>query len=148
MGRCGNSQTLSATLRKSLSALVGTFLWRGDKALGKRWWPQIKALLALHDKFDSDGDDLEDRANTPYPEQPDPGTYNHEMLYVQCFWRQAFAKAACVAEWLGEADAPQFAQKAKHISAAIEKVFGTDYGLAVWVDKNHNRTRISGTSRS
>lgn len=112
-------------------------LWSGDNTLAKRWWPQIKALLALHDKFDSDGDELEDRANTPYPEQPDPGTYNHEMLYVQCFWRQAFARAACVAEWLGMPEAQQYAAKAQRISVAIENVFGTDYGLAVWVDKNH-----------
>jgi hypothetical protein len=112
-------------------------LWTGDKALAERWWPEIERFLAVLPANDSDGDGLEDRPNTPYPEQPDPGEYNHEMLYVQCFWQQAYAKASDVAEWLGKSDAARLRATATRISRSIERLFATDYGLGVWLNKKH-----------
>jgi hypothetical protein len=112
-------------------------LWTGDLDLARSWWPDLKRLLAVLDANDADGDSLEDRRNTPYPEQPDPGKYNHEMLYVQCFWRQAYRKAADVAERLGLEKAPALAARAERIRAAIEEKFATPYGLGVWLDARH-----------
>ena len=112
-------------------------LWTGDRELARRWWPDLVRCLKVLDDNDSDGDSLEDRPNTPYPEQPDPGPYNHEMLYVQCFWRQAYRKAADVAGWMGLPEAPALAERSRRIAAAIEEKFATPYGLAVWLDRDH-----------
>lgn len=112
-------------------------LWTGDRPLAERWWPDIQRCLAVLKANDFDGDDLESRPNTPYPEQPDPGPYNHEMLYVQCFWHQAFLKASQVARWMGKPEAATYRQTADRISRSIETRFATDYGLGVWLDKTH-----------
>jgi hypothetical protein len=113
-------------------------LWSGDRELAQRWWPDIRRCLAVLDANDADGDSLEDRPNTPYPEQPDPGTFKHEMLYVQCFWHQAFEKAAAVATWLGLDEARALREKAARIRRSIAEKFSTPYGLAVWLDEQHH----------
>lgn len=112
-------------------------LWSGDRALAAAWWPDIRRFLAVLPANDTDGDWLEDRKNTPYPEQPEPGEYDHEMLYVQCFWHQAYRKTAEVAEWLGWADAGELHAIADRIFARIEPTFATTYGLGVWLNRRH-----------
>ena len=112
-------------------------LWSGDRELADKWWPDIERFLAVLPANDADHDHLEDRVNTPYPEQPDPGEYNHEMLYVQCFWREAYRKAADVAEWMGKPNAADLRRESDAIAASIEAKFATDYGLGVWLNKDH-----------
>lgn len=112
-------------------------LWTGDRDLARAWWPDLRRCLAVLDANDSDGDSLEDRRNTPYPEQPDPGEFHHEMLYVQCFWRQAFDQAAAVAGWMGFPEEAEYREKARKISRSIEEKFGTSYGLGVWLNRRH-----------
>ncbi|MHB0998306.1 MAG: alpha-L-rhamnosidase-related protein [Armatimonadota bacterium] len=117
-------------------------LWSGKKEYLDKYWPKIKTILSRFAEFDKDHDYLDDYSSSTFPEHPDPGSYNHEMLYASAFWYKAFDFASEVAK---SADDPglsrEYASTARLIGKAINAKFGSDWGYAGWLDSRHTQHR-------
>ena len=113
-------------------------LWSGRYE--NTYWPRVQEVLDQFGADDSDGDWLEDYSSSTFPEQPDPGRFQHEMLYASAFWFQAFRLGAELATYLGDPGrAEEYARSARHIAVAVEQRFGTSYGYASWLDAEHQQ---------
>lgn len=118
-------------------------LWSSRKEYQKKYWTKVKELLErYHSDFDRDHDFLDDYSSSPFPEHPNPGTYNHEMLYASAFWYKAFEYASAVAGMIGDVEnAHQYTNVAQSIRKAINAKFGSSWGYAGWLDSQHNQHR-------
>lgn len=116
-------------------------LWSGCKEYQIKYWPKVKDILSRYQTdFDRDHDYLDDYSSSPFPEHPNPETYNHEMLYASAFWYKAFQSASTAAEMIGDAaDAHDYADTALSIRKAINAKFGSSWGYAGWLDSQHNQ---------
>lgn len=113
-------------------------LWSGNKSI--QLWQNIQNVLGQFFQDDRDGDYLDDITCSPYPEQPDPDEFNHEMLYVNTFWVQAFRMGSNVAQMFDDTDLEaEYQQNADQIKKAIDEKFRTEYGYASWLNANHER---------
>lgn len=114
-------------------------LWCGDQAEFDRLWPQIRLTLqSFRAENDWDRDWLDDNAMWPFPEQPNVGTYNHELLYASSYWFAGFDAASRAARLFArDAEAADLEWQRDQIKAAINSVFATDYGYASWLDRSH-----------
>lgn len=116
-------------------------LWCASQAEFDRLWPQVRLTLqSFRAENDWDRDWLDDSAMWPFPEQPNVGTYNHEMLYASCYWYAGFEAAAKAARLFGRtAEAADLEWQRDQIKAAINNVFATEYGYASWLDRGHQK---------
>jgi hypothetical protein len=113
-------------------------LWSGQKSM--QLWQNIQTVLGQFFQDDRDGDYLDDLTCSPYPEQPDPGEFNHEMLYANTFWVQAFRMGSLVAQMFGDAKRQaEYQQHANRITNAINEKFRTEYGYASWLNAGHKQ---------
>ncbi|MFQ3566170.1 MAG: glycosyl hydrolase family 65 protein [Aggregatilineales bacterium] len=113
-------------------------LWSGNKSI--QLWRNIQNVLGQFFQDDRDGDYLDDVTCSPYPEQPDPGEFNHEMLYANTFWVQAFRMGSVVAQMFGDVKRQaEYQQHADRIAKAINEKFRTEYGYASWLNANHEQ---------
>src|SRR5262249_38132982 len=103
-------------------------------------WDGIKTVLGQFFEDDHDGDYLDDRTWSPFPEQPNTGDYHHEMLYVNTFWVQAFRMGAQVAAMLGDSTrAEEYRRTANRIKQAVNDKFITPSGYASWLNRDHEQ---------
>ena len=117
------------------SALV---LWSGRYE--DRYWPRVQEVLDQFPADDRDGDWLDDYSSSTFPEQPNPGRFQHEMLYASAFWFQAFRLGTELATYLGDRDrSEEYARSARQIAEAVEHRFGAPYGYASWLDAEHQQ---------
>lgn len=116
-------------------------LWCNNQAEFDRLWPQIRLTLqSFRAENDWDRDWLDDNAMWPFPEQPNVGTYKHEMLYASCYWYAGFDAAARAARLFGRTDeAADLEWQRDQIGAAINARFATDWGYASWMDAGHQQ---------
>ena len=113
-------------------------LWSGRYV--DRYWPRVQEVLEQFASDDHDSDWLDDYSSSTFPEQPDPGCFQHEMLYASAYWFQAFRLGAELATHLGDPDrAAEYGRSARHIADAVEQRFGTPYGYASWLDAEHQQ---------
>ena len=113
-------------------------LWSGRYE--DRCWPRVQEVLDQFAADDRDGDWLDDYSSSTFPEQPNPGHFQHEMLYASAFWFQAFRLGTELATYLGDPGrAEEYARTARHIADAVEHRFGTPYGYASWLDAEHQQ---------
>jgi hypothetical protein len=113
-------------------------LWSGQYV--EDLWPGIQAVLARFTADDADHDHLDDYSDSPFPEQPDPRPYCHEMLYANVFWCHAFKVGSEVAALVGDDECRRaYLNQADRIAQAIEARFGNAAGYASWLDPQHRQ---------
>ena len=113
-------------------------LWSGRYE--DRYWPRVQEVLDQFAADDRDGDWLDDYSSSTFPEQPNPGRFQHEMLYASAFWFQAFCLGTELASYLGDPGrTEEYTRSARHIADAVEQRFGTPYGYASWLDVEHRQ---------
>jgi hypothetical protein len=113
-------------------------LWSGEH--NQALWQGIKKVLGQFFEDDKDNDFLDDLTFSTFPEQPDPGEFNHEMLFVNVFWVQAYRMAALVATFFEEpAVTSEWSAIAQKIQLAVNDKFISPYGYASWINQEHHQ---------